>query len=542
MTAEPRRAGTAVTWRLVVGIELVVALALRMAVFARPLPALDRIFVPDDTYYTLSIARSLGHLHGPSADGHTLTSGFQPLIAFVVAPVFQITGNPDLALRFDMAFLLLCDVGIVLLLAWIGRRLAGNVAGMVAAGIWAVSPAAVRLALGGLETTLAMFAELGLVACWLWASDRPSSRRGALLGVIAALAVLARVDAMALVGLVAVAILWRGPRRLLVPAAIAGALVLAPWWGYCLVQFGSPIPASGSAARALQPGGAWSSLTTSASSGALVNGPFAVWSSVGGWFGEHRTTWPYWTGLALATGAAIGCAVRAVRRPAPVGAGPSAAVPAAVLAAFAALLIAFYGWFNVAYYVTRYLGPVIAIETLLIGAVVGSLTRWALDRWDREPRPRIPAGAWAGLTVVLLGLGGLLLARPLWASSIADASGARYEAATGYRPQARLTDRVVPRGATIGAAQSGALAYYAGERHPVVNLDGVVDPDAAAARRRGELGTYLLRRDVTWLADWSFNTVDLANQARRADPSARFVVTRRVQFDGQPEFFIARRR
>ena len=53
---------------------------LRVAVLVRPLGVIDRLFVPDDTYYTLTIARSLARGHGPTVDGHVLTSGFQPLM------------------------------------------------------------------------------------------------------------------------------------------------------------------------------------------------------------------------------------------------------------------------------------------------------------------------------------------------------------------------------------------------------------------------------------------------------------------------------
>ena len=63
-------------------------LVLRLALLARSLVVLDRLFIPDDTYYTLTIARSIAHGHGPTTDGHTLTTGFQPLLAFVMTPVF----------------------------------------------------------------------------------------------------------------------------------------------------------------------------------------------------------------------------------------------------------------------------------------------------------------------------------------------------------------------------------------------------------------------------------------------------------------------
>ena len=45
----------------------VVGFVLRLAVLVRPVGVIDKLFVPDDTYYTLTIARSLAHGHGPTS-------------------------------------------------------------------------------------------------------------------------------------------------------------------------------------------------------------------------------------------------------------------------------------------------------------------------------------------------------------------------------------------------------------------------------------------------------------------------------------------
>ncbi|MBS1848639.1 MAG: hypothetical protein JST73_10215, partial [Actinobacteria bacterium] len=85
-----------------VAAEVVVAAVIRAVVLWRPVAVLDRVFVLDDTYYTLGIARSMAHGHGPTTDGHTLTNGFQPLLAFVMVPVYWFTNNPDAGLRADL--------------------------------------------------------------------------------------------------------------------------------------------------------------------------------------------------------------------------------------------------------------------------------------------------------------------------------------------------------------------------------------------------------------------------------------------------------
>jgi hypothetical protein len=160
--------------RAAVGFEAAVALAVRVWVLLGRFDRLDGALIPDDTYYTLDIARSLARGQGPTADGHTLTSGFQPLLGFLLVPVFRATDRLQAAVRVDLALLVVCDVALVVVLAWLAHRLAGPVAAVVAGGIWALSPTAVVMALGGLETSLAMVCEFGLVAVWLWANDAPS--------------------------------------------------------------------------------------------------------------------------------------------------------------------------------------------------------------------------------------------------------------------------------------------------------------------------------------------------------------------------------
>ena len=121
----------------VIGVTIV-GFVLRLAVLLRPIGVIDKLFVPDDTYYTLTIARSIAHGHGPTVDGHTLTSGFQALLGFLMVPVYWLTDNPDTALRIDLALLVVVDTLTIVVLAWVAYRFAGRVAAVTAAALWAV--------------------------------------------------------------------------------------------------------------------------------------------------------------------------------------------------------------------------------------------------------------------------------------------------------------------------------------------------------------------------------------------------------------------
>src|SRR5512139_2518914 len=106
-------------WLILVAV-LAIGLTLRVLIVSRNLDVLDRLFVPDDTYYTLSIARSLANGLGPTANGVQPTNGFQPLLAFLMVPAFSLTANPDTGLR----------VVLILpgLMGWVNALLLGRLA------------------------------------------------------------------------------------------------------------------------------------------------------------------------------------------------------------------------------------------------------------------------------------------------------------------------------------------------------------------------------------------------------------------------------
>ena len=503
----------------------VVGFALRLAVLVRPIEVIDRLFIPDDTYYTLTIARSLAHGHGPTVDGSTLTSGFQPLLGFLMVPVFWLTHDPDTALRVDLVLLVLADTATIVVLAWVAYRLAGRVAAIVAAGLWAISPVAISMALGGLETSLAILCELGLVAAWIWAGDRPTTRRWAIVGIIAGLAVLARVDAVLLIALLCAVELWRNRREWLLPFSAAAVLVVAPWWIWCTVELGTPLPTSGQAAHELAPLEPFAREGLAQVTGAVAGGPFEVWQSLRQYLVDH----PVFGMLAfwLTVGGLVAIAWLWARR------DRRAYAAAAALPAFAAALLLFYAWFGLSWYFTRYLAPVACVATLLIAMLVARVAQSKSVR-------RAPA----------LGALGLIAAVPLFAALRADVRSMRdnerrefaFDTITGYRNAARTVASIVPSGSVLGAWQSGAFGFYADDGVTVVNLDGVVNPDAADANRSDRLAFYIRDRRIDWLADFQLNVVwfSLVGSGQ-LDPHPSVVTLQDVpQFPPLPRYEVAR--
>ena len=179
------------------------------------------------------------------ADGQGFRAAFEdrptaehpPGWFLVLAAADRLGGNGYLTHRMIGALIgTLTVVGVGLL----GRRVAGDAAGLIAAALAAVYPM-----LWGADVSLMSEPLYGLllVAALLLATyvrERPTAARAAALGALLGLAALTRGEALALLVLLAVPLLWRRWRPL-AAAFAACVLVIAPWTIRNLVTFDAPV-------------------------------------------------------------------------------------------------------------------------------------------------------------------------------------------------------------------------------------------------------------------------------------------------------------
>jgi 4-amino-4-deoxy-L-arabinose transferase-like glycosyltransferase len=503
--------------RAVLGVCLL-GLMLRLAMVARPLTIVDRLFVPDDAYYTLAIARSLAEGLGPSADsGVTLTTGFQPLIVLLTVPFSWLSSDPGLPLRAVLVVSAFADVVVIVLLARLAARIAGPAAALVAAALWAVSPYAVGVSLNGLESTLALAVSLALVEVWCLAREGSGLRRWAAAGALAGLALLARIDTVFLVALLGLVEVASGRRRsVLVAAGTAGAVTL-PWWAYSVALTGSPIPESGSAAQELgavhRSVGLEMTDSLGLAVGRVVGAPVVDLPVLRTALVDHPLRALVAT-VVLCLGLTAAAVWAGTRRRAGVR-----QLPLLALGLHAVVLVLFYGVVNtLPWFFDRYLLPVAAVFGLVLATAVGSLWSGA-ERWRARPAS-LPAPALATILVTLAAVTvpaaesiRLLGTRP------AGSAASGYEGGKGYAEVAREVLSQLPAGAVVGSLQSGALGYfaeYAPQGVQVVNLDGVVDGEAAQALAGHRLPDYMHARGVTHFADWPFNASVLHSRSGAA--------------------------
>ncbi|BAJ63183.1 hypothetical membrane protein [Anaerolinea thermophila UNI-1] len=220
--------------------RLWIVLLIALALLARLIPGPRTI---DDSYITYRYARNLlsgwGFVYNP---GERVMGTTTPLYTLLMAGLGALSGGPEA--DFPVISWLLnavADALTCVLLFLIGRQVNFEKAGLAAALAWAIAPYSVTFSIGGLETSLYVF----LLTLMGWAYLRNNLSLTALAG---ALALLTRVDAALMIGLMGLDWLARflheKPRSIPWRALFVFLLPVIGWYGFAWAYFGSPFPHS----------------------------------------------------------------------------------------------------------------------------------------------------------------------------------------------------------------------------------------------------------------------------------------------------------
>jgi 4-amino-4-deoxy-L-arabinose transferase-like glycosyltransferase len=205
----------------------------------------------DDQFYFSALPKLLADGHGFVApfklyfDHVTVATAEHPPLYSVVLAVPALLGL-DSADAFRLAGAVF-GAGTIALIGLLGRRLAGERAGLIAAGLAAVYPTLVA-ADGALmsETLYGLLTAASLLAAYRLV-DSPSLGRAALLGALVALTALTRGEALLLLPLVLIPVIWRGRAwrrdgvRAALVALVAFLVVLTPWTARNWIVFNRPV-------------------------------------------------------------------------------------------------------------------------------------------------------------------------------------------------------------------------------------------------------------------------------------------------------------
>src|SRR5262249_20379773 len=167
-----------------------------------------------------------------------------PLFSLYLGMVSRLGADSVLAHRIGACVAGAAAVGVIGL---VGRRLAGDRAGLIAAVIAALYPYFwINDAVGLSESLLALTTALVLLAAYaFW--RRPTPWRAVAFGAAIALVALTRAEAVILFAILALPMVimapgldWRRRLERLGAMAIAGVVLIGPWVGYNIVRFEEP--------------------------------------------------------------------------------------------------------------------------------------------------------------------------------------------------------------------------------------------------------------------------------------------------------------
>jgi len=214
-------------------------------------------YVSDDAYYYLQVAKHIAAGQGPTFDGITWTTGFHPLYAIVLATIDKLfEPSRDTFVALGMLFNVLCFFVTGGLLYSSARLLWSASAGRWAGIIWFSNAHTMLLVATGLEGALyaaCLALLLNLVVRTIISrkiSMLYAIYSGIYLGFASALCVLSRTDALLIMALFGLYLLFFSSSTIskrFVRAACFGIVTLLPmfaWFWYCQKSTGSTLQGS----------------------------------------------------------------------------------------------------------------------------------------------------------------------------------------------------------------------------------------------------------------------------------------------------------
>jgi 4-amino-4-deoxy-L-arabinose transferase-like glycosyltransferase len=253
---------------------LVLALGLRLAyglLLVKTQPLLGDGLEFHKLAYSIADAHRYAQASPLTPDQVLPTADKPPLYPLVLALFTVVGGHGWIPHQIAGA---LIGTGTVAVTAFLGRRVAGDRAGLIAGALAAVYP--MLIAADGSYRSESLYALLIvatlLAAYGLW--DRPTPWRAVVCGVLIGLATLTRSEAIVLLVLLVfpAALLAVAPRRaavLTLAAAAAAVVVMAPWLVRTWIQFDRPV-------------------FVSTNSGGLLAGANCAKTYHGEWLGQWR--------------------------------------------------------------------------------------------------------------------------------------------------------------------------------------------------------------------------------------------------------------
>jgi hypothetical protein len=236
---------------LLIVLFVLSGLAIRLYISWLDIETLFQKAVVDDAFFYLKLAQNIAAGNGATFDGEVLTNGFNPLYTLLLVLVFwMFPDNLNVPVHLALTILSVFNVltGIVVFL--IVREIAGKFAGLIASFIWLFNPYVIMISLNGVEASIvAFFLSLCIYQyIKMRITGGFSLQSIILLGILTALSILSRVDAVFMLIAITLDMLYLSyqKEKRLVPSFYKPALfasitlfVLSPWFLWNFYNFGT---------------------------------------------------------------------------------------------------------------------------------------------------------------------------------------------------------------------------------------------------------------------------------------------------------------
>lgn len=214
-------------------------------------PNTDTRFDPTLFHYLgLNLADGLGYVRPPQMSAGIVvpTAEFGPVLPSLLAVATKLGLSTPTQHALVTAAL---GIGTIVVVGFLGRRVAGPRVGLVAAAIVALHPLLVQVDGALMSESPYLLLAAGLLLATIWAWDEPSIGRWVVVGLLGGVTALTRAEGVALVVFVVVPAAavraWPGWRRALAGAAVpalVGLAVVVPWTVRNWVEFDAFVPVS----------------------------------------------------------------------------------------------------------------------------------------------------------------------------------------------------------------------------------------------------------------------------------------------------------
>jgi hypothetical protein len=466
------------TFRYILILMTVVCLTSRLVVVNRPLSFLDGITLPDDTYLSLHIARSIAEGKGPLYDDN-YTNGFQPLYVFLMAPVYFFSEDQvESPVKIALVLLALFDSATLIVLMLFIRKLTNTLVAAITALLWIFNPYVIETSLNGLETIMASFF-IAWASYYYYTMYHTNREKGisdfVKLGIITGFACLTRVDSLLFAFVLGVFILvheYKNNSRTFIVRPIyygASALfVFSIWAIYSIYYTGTWYPESGKAVR-------------------LISLNHADYTSIPSWLG--KMFWEAFIVEARTNGYLLiiifiqlvyVLSKKLISFDTFKNIGPLLIFCISTFFAYTCYIFTFW-------YFHRYFFPF----TILYIMIFAQLSFLIINAKEERTHQVI------SVSIILL-----LWFVPLFVKGkFVNFYVGEDNNQLGYRNIGIWAAEKFPKGTVVGTTQSGALGYFATDLK-VVNLDGVVNRECYKALVDGKCTEYIKKSKIEYVLEW----------------------------------------